>query len=93
MTPPLCCIRKTQSIIDTTIQHHNIGMIVASASYVRYFENILKHFWKTLNIPVVIIDDASLLPPWIVSDHVEYKGLHASKKKLEYSDNAESRKT
>lgn len=55
-------------------------MIVASASYVRYFQYILEHFGKTLAIPVIIVDDASLLPPWIVSDHAEY-GAYTLRKK------------
>ncbi len=55
-------------------------MIIASASYVRYFQNILLYFAKTLDIPVILIDDASLLPPWIASDHVEY-GAYTLRKK------------
>lgn len=55
-------------------------MIVASASYVRYFQTILESLGKTLEIPVVLIDDASLLPPWIASDHVEY-GAYTLRKK------------
>lgn len=55
-------------------------MIVTSASYVRYFQDILEHFGKTLTIPVILVDDASLLPPWIVSDHVEY-GAYTLRKK------------
>jgi deoxyribodipyrimidine photo-lyase len=55
-------------------------MVVASASYVRYFQTILKHLGKKLDIPVILIDDASLLPPWIVSDHVEY-GAYTLRKK------------
>lgn len=55
-------------------------MIVASASYVRYFRTILEHLGKKLGIPVILIDDASLLPPWIVSDHVEY-GAYTLRKK------------
>lgn len=55
-------------------------MIVASASYVRYFQSILEHLAKKLDIPVVLVDDASLLPPWIASDHVEY-GAYTLRKK------------
>jgi deoxyribodipyrimidine photo-lyase len=71
---------KTREILTEIIQKNSIGMIVASASYVRYFHDILEHFGKTLTIPVVIVDDASLLPPWIVSDHVEY-GAYTLRKK------------
>lgn len=55
-------------------------MIVASASYVRYFQDILSYLGKTLTIPVILVDDASLLPPWIASDHVEY-GAYTLRKK------------
>lgn len=55
-------------------------MIVASASYVRYFQDILGDFGNMLTIPVIIVDDASLLPPWIVSDHAEY-GAYTLRKK------------
>jgi hypothetical protein len=55
-------------------------MIVASTSYVRYFQAILEHLGKKLDIPVILVDDASLLPPWIVSDHVEY-GAYTLRKK------------
>lgn len=55
-------------------------MIVASATYVRYFRDILTHLAKTLGIPVILVDDASLLPPWIASDHVEY-GAYTLRKK------------
>lgn len=71
---------KTESIIEETIAKNNVGMIVASASYVRYFQTILKNLGKKLEIPVILIDDASLLPPWIVSDHVEY-GAYTLRKK------------
>lgn len=71
---------KTQSLIEETIKKNNIGMIVASASYVRYFQTILENLGKKLDIPVILIDDASLIPPWIVSDHVEY-GAYTLRKK------------
>jgi deoxyribodipyrimidine photo-lyase len=70
----------TQSILEETITKNTIGMVVASASYIRYFQTILKHLGKKLDIPVILIDDASLLPPWIVSDHVEY-GAYTLRKK------------
>jgi deoxyribodipyrimidine photo-lyase len=71
---------KTQSIIEETVIKNHIGMIVASASYVRYFQAILEHLGKKLDIPVILVDDASLLPPWIASDHVEY-GAYTLRKK------------
>jgi deoxyribodipyrimidine photolyase len=71
---------KTESIIEEIITKNNIGIIVASASYVRYFQTILENLGKKLGIPVILIDDASLLPPWIVSDHVEY-GAYTLRKK------------
>ena len=71
---------KTKSIIEETIKKNNVGMIVASASYVRYFQTILEYLGKKLDIPVVLVDDASLIPPWIVSDHVEY-GAYTLRKK------------
>ena len=55
-------------------------MIVASATYVRYFRDILMHFSNTLSLPVVLVDDASLIPAWIASDHVEY-GAYTLRKK------------
>lgn len=62
------------------MKKNDIGMIVASATYVRYFRDILTHFGDTLSLPVVLVDDASLLPPWIASDHVEY-GAYTLRKK------------
>lgn len=71
---------KTETILAESIKKNAVGMIIASATYVRYFRDILEHLWKTLTIPVVIVDDASLLPPWIASDHVEY-GAYTLRKK------------
>lgn len=71
---------KTREILTEIIQKNSVGMIVASASYVRYFQDILQDFGKILTIPVIIVDDASLLPPWIVSDHAEY-GAYTLRKK------------
>lgn len=71
---------KTREIIEKIVKKNDIGMIVASATYVRYFRDILTHFTNTLSIPVVLVDDASLLPPWIASDHVEY-GAYTLRKK------------
>jgi hypothetical protein len=47
-------------------------MIVASASYVKYFRDILTHIAQTHDIPVVIVDDNGLLPVDMVTDHEEY---------------------
>jgi deoxyribodipyrimidine photo-lyase len=55
-------------------------MIVASASYIRYFSTILKSLSIELTLPVIQIDDASLLPPWIASDHEEYAAYTLRKK-------------
>lgn len=71
---------KTRDIIEEVVQKNSVGMIVASASYVRYFQDILSYLGKTLTIPVILVDDASLLPPWIASDHVEY-GAYTLRKK------------
>ncbi len=71
---------KTKNIIQTIIEKNSIGMIVSSSSYVRYFREILDYFGTHLDIPVVLIDDASLIPPWIASDHVEY-GAYTLRKK------------
>jgi len=71
---------KTRDIIQKIIEEHNIGMIVASATYVRYFSGILKSLSIELTLPVIQIDDASLLPPWIASDHEEYAAYTLRKK-------------
>jgi hypothetical protein len=57
-----------------------VGMIVASASYINFFWEILKKIAKEINIPTILIDDASLLPPWIASDHEEYAAYTLRKK-------------
>lgn len=59
-------------------------MIIASASYVKYFRDILTHIAQTIDVPVVLIDDNSLLPANIVTDHEEY-GAYTLRKKYWYS--------
>ncbi len=46
----------------------------------RYFRDILTHIAQSYNIPVILIDDNSLLPVNIVSDHEEY-GAYTLRKK------------
>lgn len=70
----------TQKILEEVVEKNAIGMIVASASYVRYFRDILEYLAQKYAIPVILIDDASLVPPWIVSDHEEY-GAYTLRKK------------
>jgi deoxyribodipyrimidine photo-lyase len=74
----------TKKILIETVWKANIGMIVASASYVRYFRDILLDIGKDCDIPVILIDDNALLPANIVSDHEEY-GAYTLRKKYWYS--------
>jgi hypothetical protein len=55
-------------------------MLVVSASYVQYFRNILLKIAKNHDIPVILIDDNSLLPAGLVTDHEEY-GAYTLRKK------------
>lgn len=71
---------KTESVLQKICKEQTIGVIVASASYVRYFHTILIKLAQSLEIPVILVDDASLLPPWIASDHAEY-GAYTLRKK------------
>lgn len=59
-------------------------MIIASASYVRYFRDILTDLAKTHDIPVILLDDNTLLPVDMVTDHEEY-GAYTLRKKYWYS--------
>lgn len=74
----------TQALILQLIEKENIGMVVASASYVKYFRDILTYIAQTCGIPVMLIDDTSLLPVNMVSDHEEY-GAYTLRKKYWYS--------
>lgn len=71
---------KTENIIRDICGKYSVGALVASASYVRHFRDILSTLASSLDIPVILVDDASLLPPQIVSDHVEY-GAYTLRKK------------
>jgi len=71
---------KTENILRDVCEKQPIGAIIVSASYIHYFRDILLWLADTLSIPVILIDDASLLPPWIASDHVEY-GAYTLRKK------------
>ena len=55
-------------------------MLVVSASYCQFFRTILEGFSNSTNIPVIMIDDNSLLPPWIASDKEEYAAYTLRKK-------------
>lgn len=70
----------TRWILEQICREQGIGMIVASASYVRYFRDILEDLARSVSIPVVLVDDASLVPPWITSDHAEYAAYTLRKK-------------
>lgn len=59
-------------------------MIVASASYVQYFRTLLLEIAHACNIPVILIDDNTLLPVNMVSDHEEY-AAYTLRKKYWYS--------
>jgi deoxyribodipyrimidine photo-lyase len=71
---------NTQEILLQSIQKENIGIIIASASYVKYFRDILIQIAKTKDIPVILLDDNTLLPVNIVSDHEEYAAYTLRKK-------------
>ncbi len=79
-TPLNVLYGHTKQILEKVIQENDIGMIVASASYTRFFDTILREIAVTGNIPVILIDDASVLPPWIASDHEEYAAYTLRKK-------------
>ena len=73
-------VGNTQDIILKSIHEENIGIIIASASYVWYFRDILNQIAQSHSIPVVLIDDNTLLPVDTVSDHEEY-GAYTLRKK------------
>ncbi len=70
----------TKNILKKIIKENTIGMLVTSASYTRFFDTILRDIAVTVEIPVILIDDASVLPPWIASDHEEYAAYTLRKK-------------
>lgn len=70
----------TKQVIKKVCSESNVGAIVISASYVAYFTDIAHHLSQTLNIPVILVDDSSLIPPWVATDHMEY-GAYTLRKK------------